>query len=141
MVLMSSPASSSEGRRNKSSCNSPRDRVVIAFALAIAVLPWVVWDDGQQRVTPITTELRSDIDSDVVILAVTDAETAAITGQSRNILEHYAKQVNQRRLAAAAILKWKQPTTRALVTPKRGAGLYNRLLKLYIKREARDRNT
>ena len=77
MVLMSSPASSSKGRRKKSSCNSPRDRVVIAFALAIAVLPWVVWDDEQQHVTQITTELRSDIDSDVVILAVTDAETAA----------------------------------------------------------------
>jgi integrase len=35
-----------------------------------------------------------------------DAETAAITGQSRDMVEHYAKQVNQRRLAAAAILKW-----------------------------------
>lgn len=36
----------------------------------------------------------------------TDAEVAAITGQSREMIEHYAKQVNQRRLAAAAILKW-----------------------------------
>jgi integrase len=36
----------------------------------------------------------------------TDAETAAITGQSRDMVEHYAKQVNQKRLAAAAILKW-----------------------------------
>lgn len=37
-----------------------------------------------------------------------DAETASITGQSRDMVEHYAKQVNQRRLAAAAaaILKW-----------------------------------
>lgn len=35
-----------------------------------------------------------------------DAETAAITGQSRDMVEHYAKQVNQRRLAAVAILKW-----------------------------------
>src|SRR5262249_24457319 len=35
-----------------------------------------------------------------------DAETASITGQSRRIVEHYAKQVNQRRLAAPAILKW-----------------------------------
>jgi len=35
-----------------------------------------------------------------------DAETAAIIGQSRSIVEHYAKQVNQKRLAAAAILKW-----------------------------------
>ena len=36
----------------------------------------------------------------------TDAETAAITGQSPDMVEHYAKQVNRRRLAAAAILKW-----------------------------------
>jgi 2-keto-3-deoxy-6-phosphogluconate aldolase len=36
-----------------------------------------------------------------------DAETASITSQSRDMVEHYAKQVNQRRLAAAAILKWK----------------------------------
>lgn len=32
-----------------------------------------------------------------------DAETA---GQSRDMVEHYAKQVNQKKLAAAAILKW-----------------------------------
>jgi len=36
-----------------------------------------------------------------------DADTAAITGQSRDMIEHYARQVNQKRLAAAAILKWK----------------------------------
>lgn len=35
-----------------------------------------------------------------------DAETAAITGQSRDMVEHYAKQVNQKKLAASAILKW-----------------------------------
>lgn len=37
-----------------------------------------------------------------------DAEVAAITGQSRQMVEHYAKQVNQRQLAAAAILKWER---------------------------------
>lgn len=36
----------------------------------------------------------------------TDAEVAAITGQSRQMIEHYSKQVNQKKLAAAAILKW-----------------------------------
>lgn len=36
----------------------------------------------------------------------TDAEVASITGQSREMIEHYAKQVNQRRLAASAILRW-----------------------------------
>lgn len=36
----------------------------------------------------------------------TDAEVAAITGQSRQMIEHYSRMVNQRKLAAAAILKW-----------------------------------
>jgi integrase len=36
----------------------------------------------------------------------TTAEVAAITGQSMQMVEHYAKQVNQRMLAASAILKW-----------------------------------
>jgi integrase len=36
----------------------------------------------------------------------TDAEVSAITGQSRQMVEHYARQVNQRRLAASAVLKW-----------------------------------
>jgi integrase len=47
--------------------------------------------------------------SSVVMLleaGCTDAEVAAITGQSREMVEHYARQVNQRKLAAAAILKW-----------------------------------
>ena len=41
----------------------------------------------------------------------TDAEVASITGQSREMVEHYAKQVNQRRLAASAILKWETVET------------------------------
>lgn len=36
----------------------------------------------------------------------TDAEVAAITGQSRQMIEHYARQVKQKKLAAAAVLKW-----------------------------------
>lgn len=35
-----------------------------------------------------------------------DAEVAAATGQSREMVAHYSRQVNQRKLAAAAILKW-----------------------------------
>jgi integrase len=38
----------------------------------------------------------------------TDAEVASITGQCREMIEHYARQVNQRKLARAAILKWQQ---------------------------------
>jgi hypothetical protein len=36
----------------------------------------------------------------------TEAEVAAITGQSLQMVAHYAKQVNQQRLASSAILKW-----------------------------------
>lgn len=36
----------------------------------------------------------------------TDAEVSAITGQSRQMVEHYARQVNQKKLAAAAVSKW-----------------------------------
>jgi integrase len=36
----------------------------------------------------------------------TDAEVSAITGQTREMVVHYARAVNQRKLAAAAILKW-----------------------------------
>lgn len=37
-----------------------------------------------------------------------DAEVAAVTGQSRTMVEHYARMVNQERLARAAILKWER---------------------------------
>ena len=36
------------------------------------------------------------------------AEVASITGQSWKMVEHYARQVSQRRLAAEAILKWER---------------------------------
>lgn len=36
----------------------------------------------------------------------TDAEVGAITGQSRQMIEHYARQVNQEKLARVAIAKW-----------------------------------
>lgn len=42
----------------------------------------------------------------------TTAETAAITGQTLRMVEHYAKRVNQERLAMAAILKWEAATAK-----------------------------
>lgn len=45
----------------------------------------------------------------------TDAEVAAITGQSRQMIEHYARMVNQQRLARAAILKWENKNETGLV--------------------------
>jgi integrase len=44
----------------------------------------------------------------------TDAEVAAITGQSRQMVEHYARQVSQRKLAASAILKWERAGNESL---------------------------
>jgi integrase len=38
----------------------------------------------------------------------TTAEVAAITGQTLQMVEHYAEQVSQRRLGRTAILKWEQ---------------------------------
>jgi len=49
----------------------------------------------------------------------TDAEVASITGQSREMVEHYAKQVNQRKLAKAAILKWENAEATGFVKPGR----------------------
>ncbi len=36
----------------------------------------------------------------------TDAMVSAITGQSRQMVEHYSRQINQRKLAVEAILRW-----------------------------------
>jgi hypothetical protein len=38
----------------------------------------------------------------------TTAEVSAITGQTMEMVEHYAEQVNQRKLARSAILKWER---------------------------------
>jgi len=38
----------------------------------------------------------------------TEAEVMSVTGQSAKMVAHYAKQVNQQKLAASAILKWER---------------------------------
>jgi hypothetical protein len=35
---------------------------------------------------------------------------SAITGQSRAMVEHYSREINQQKLAAAAILAWENAT-------------------------------
>jgi hypothetical protein len=48
----------------------------------------------------------------------TDAEARAITRQSQKMIEHYAQRLNQKRLAATAILKWEQNKEQtAIVNP------------------------
>jgi hypothetical protein len=48
----------------------------------------------------------------------TDAEVAAVTGQSREMVAHYSRQVNQRKLAATSILKWETADGRAEATAR-----------------------
>ncbi|MGB9410627.1 MAG: hypothetical protein WCB26_05335, partial [Pseudolabrys sp.] len=55
--------------------------MIVVFALAVAVLPWIVWDKEEKHVTPIVTELRSDNDSAVVILTVIDAEHTVVASE------------------------------------------------------------
>ena len=43
----------------------------------------------------------------------TDAEVCAVTGQGRQMVEHYSRQVNQAKLAATALLRWETLGTRS----------------------------
>jgi len=52
----------------------------------------------------------------------TEAEVAAITGQSMQMVAHYAKQVNQRQLAASAILKWERAGNASLQNRLQNSG-------------------
>ncbi len=71
---------------------------------------------GKELDRPVMKRLRDDKlvfhglrKSAVVFLleaGCTAAEVSAVTGQSRQMVEHYARQVNQKKFAARAILKW-----------------------------------
>ena len=58
---------------------------------------------------------------------------ASITGQSRDMVEHYAKRVNQKKLARAAMARWEgseycegeeREQNRCFSTPARVSGLF-----------------
>jgi hypothetical protein len=97
-------------------------RVAVTILTNSRHVPWTpdgfrhVWADqlasphhGASKGAPAASSTASE---SVVLLEAgcTDAEVSAITGQSREMVEHYALQVNQRKLAAAAILKWESAT-------------------------------
>jgi hypothetical protein len=71
---------------------------------------------------PAAKTLAASIGDVVMLLEVgcTTAEVQAITGQSMQMVEHYAKQVNQKKLAAAAILKWENAPTKCRWTLSTG---------------------
>ena len=56
------------------------------------------------------TQNRKSAVATLLEAGCTTAEVQAITGQSMQMVEHYAKQVNQKKLAASAILKWENAT-------------------------------
>lgn len=81
--------------------------------------PWRAFQTAWQRHKPtLATEqgfvfhgLRKSAVVTLLEAGCTDAEVAAVTGQSRQMIEHYARQVNQAKLAASAVLKWEQSRT------------------------------
>ncbi len=50
--------------------------------------------------------LRKNAVNALLEAGCSEAETASITGQSLQVVQHYAKKVNQPRLAGSAIRKW-----------------------------------
>ena len=50
--------------------------------------------------------LRKNAVNALLECGCTSAETASITGQTLQIVEHYAKRVNNRKLAKKAMQKW-----------------------------------
>ena len=54
--------------------------------------------------------------------AGSDAEAAAITGQSRQMIEHCANEVSQPKLASSAINKWEQAANEGLQNRLQNSG-------------------
>ena len=63
---------------------------------------------GHRQVGLVFPGLRKSAVVFLLEAGCTDAEVSAITGQSRQMVEHYARQVNQQKLAAMAVLKWER---------------------------------
>src|SRR5437016_6005154 len=80
---MSSPASSQ--RKRKSSSRLTRSRAVITLALAAIMLAGTGQDSAEDRYgTSVETITQSDSDSDVVIVALTDAVDSVILNTELN---------------------------------------------------------
>lgn len=77
-------------------------------------LPWTVdgfrstWGKHHDIPGLVFHGLRKSAVVTLLEVGCTDAEVAAITGQSREMIEHYSRQVNQLRLARRAILRWEE---------------------------------
>lgn len=56
--------------------------------------------------------LRKNAVNSLLLAGCSIAEVAAITGQTYQIVEHYAAQINRRKLAGGAIVKFDKSRTR-----------------------------
>jgi integrase len=82
-------------------------------------MPWrgfqMAWGDNKPALVIerklVVHGLRKSAVVTLLEVGCTEAETAAVTGQSLQMVAHYAKQVNQKKLAKAAVLKWEQSGT------------------------------
>ena len=74
--------------------------------------PWTrdgfkaTWNKHRPSGAPAFHGLRKSAVVMLLEAGCTDAEVRAITGQSQEMIEHYARRVNQGRLALAAMAKW-----------------------------------
>src|ERR1700730_12541871 len=74
---MSPPASSSEPNW-KSNLRTARDRAAITFALSLAFLAGMTWYNiANQYALTIKAAMQADVESDVVVLSVANAEISA----------------------------------------------------------------
>lgn len=80
----------------------PRGRPRTVAALRKRLQKWA--KDRKHEVVP--HGLRKNAVHALLEHGCTTVETAAITGQSLTIVEHYAKRINNRRLGRAAMSKW-----------------------------------
>jgi integrase len=82
-------------------------------------IPWrgfqMAWGDNKPKLVVerglVFHGLRKSAVVTLLEAGCTEAEVAAVTGQSMQMVAHYAKQVNQKKLARAAVLKWEQSRT------------------------------
>lgn len=90
-------------------------RTAVTIATNASGRPWTPdgfkssWNKHRPAGAPPFHGLRKSAVVMLLEAGCTDAETAAITGQSREMVEHYARRVSQSRLADVAMRKWDAP--------------------------------
>src|SRR5262249_9043374 len=69
------PASSHKRKRKSDSRHTGCGKVFVVFALAFAMLPWMVVESGEMSTVLLSGDLQSDSNSNAVVLALTNVES------------------------------------------------------------------